>query len=86
MTSVKKISLKTKSKSNKMESTTYLNYFRKECYECRAPTKAQLILHELIPQTPLFGNYEKFIIAYLKSREIENYLKIEENLYKHIPK
>ena len=35
------------------------------------PTKAQLILHELIPQTPLFGNYEKFIIAYLKSREIE---------------
>ena len=49
-------------------------------------TKAQLILYELIPQIPLFGNYEKFIIAYLKLRETENYLKIEENLYERIPK
>ena len=31
---------------------------------CRAPTKAQFILHELISQIPLFWNYEKFIHAY----------------------
>ena len=36
---------------------------------CRAPTKAQLILHELVSQFPLFWNYEKFIIAHLKLRE-----------------
>ena len=28
------------------------------------PTKAQLILHELIPQIPLFWNYENCIHAY----------------------
>ena len=50
------------------------------------PTKAQFILHELDSQIPLFWNYEKFIIAYLKLRETENYLKIEENLYERIPK
>ena len=47
---------------------------------CRAPTKAQLILHELIPQIPLFWNYENHIHAYLKSRETKDYLKIKENL------
>ena len=46
----------------------------------RAPTKAQLILHELIPQIPLFWNYENHIYAYLKSREAKDYLKIKENL------
>ena len=35
----------------------------------RAPTKAQFILHELIPQISLFWNYENHIHAYLKSRE-----------------
>ena len=53
---------------------------------CRAPTKAQFILHELVSQISLFGNCEIFILAYLKSRETKNYLKIEENLYKCIPK
>ena len=50
------------------------------------PTKAQFILHELLSQIPLLWNYEKFIFAYLKSKETENYLKIKENLYKRIPK
>ena len=53
---------------------------------CGAPTKTQLILHELISQIPLFWNYEKFILAYLKLRETKNHLKIEENLYKCMPK
>ena len=39
------------------------------------PTKAQFILHELLSQIPLLWNYEKFIFAYLKSRETEDYLK-----------
>ena len=47
---------------------------------CRAPTKTQLILHELIPQIPLFWNYENHIHAYLKSKETKDYLKIKENL------
>ena len=38
---------------------------------CRAPTKAQLILHELVSQIQLFWNYEKVILAYLKLRETE---------------
>ena len=42
----------------------HLNYFRKKCYECWAPTKAQLILHELIPKISLFLNYENCIHAY----------------------
>ena len=50
------------------------------------PTKAQFIVHELISQIPLFWNYEKFILAYFKSKETENYLKLEENLYKCMPK
>ena len=29
-------------------------------------TKARFILHELISQIPLFWNYEKFILAYIK--------------------
>ena len=33
------------------------------------PTKAQLILHELISQIPLFWNYENDIHAYIKLRE-----------------
>ena len=53
---------------------------------CRALTKTQFILHELVSQISLFRNYEKFILPYLKSKETENYLKIEENLYKCIPK
>ena len=36
---------------------------------CRAPTKAQFILHELVSQIPLFWNYEKLILAYLKKQE-----------------
>ena len=47
---------------------------------CRVLTKAQLILHELIPQIPLFWNYENHIHAYLESRETKDYLKIKENL------
>ena len=47
---------------------------------CRYPTKAQLILHELVSQIPLFWNYENHIHAYLKSRETKYYLKIKENL------
>ena len=53
---------------------------------CRALTKALLILHELIPQIPLFWNYENHIYAYLKSREAKDYLKIKENLPKCFPK
>ena len=33
---------------------------------CRAPTKAQFILHEVVSTISLFRNYEKFILAYLK--------------------
>ena len=47
---------------------------------CKILTKAQLILHELIPQIPLFWNYENHIHAYLKSKETKDYLKIKENL------
>ena len=47
---------------------------------CRALTKGQLILHELIPQIPLFWNYENHIHTYLKSKETKDYLKIKENL------
>ena len=46
---------------------------------CGAPTKAHSILHELVPQIPLFWNYENSIRAYIKSRETEDYLKPEEN-------
>ena len=42
---------------------------------CRAPTKAQFILHALISQIPSFQNYEKVILAYVKSRETKDYLK-----------
>ena len=45
-------------------------------------TKAQLILYELIPQIPLFGNYGKFILAYLKSREIEKLFQNQRKFYK----
>ena len=38
---------------------------------CRAPTKTQFILHELVSQISLFWNYKKIIHAYLKSREKE---------------
>ena len=31
---------------------------------CRGPTKAQLILHELISQIPLSWNYENCLHAY----------------------
>ena len=30
----------------------------------RVPTKAQFILHELIPQIPIFWNYENYLHAY----------------------
>ena len=44
---------------------------------CRAPTKAQFILHELVSQISLFWNYEKknFILTYEKSKEMKDYLK-----------
>ena len=51
----------------------------------RAPTKAQMILHELVSQIPLFQNYEKKnIFAYVKSRETKDYLKtrVELKLFK----
>ena len=51
------------------------NYFKKKCYECWTPTKAQLIFHELIPQIPLFCNYENCIHAYLKSRKTKYYFE-----------
>ena len=47
---------------------------------CRALTKAQFILHELVSQISLFWNYEKFILTYEKSKETEDYLKIEVEL------
>ena len=47
---------------------------------CRTPTKAQFILHELVSQISLFQNYEKIIIAYVKSRETEDYLKTRVEL------
>ena len=42
-----------------------------------------MILHELIPQIPLFWNYENQIHAYLKSRakKIYNKLKFEKSAY-----
>ena len=43
------------------------------------PTKAHSILHELVPQIPLFWNYENSTRAYIKSRETKGYLKPEEN-------
>ena len=46
-----------------------------------APTKAQLILHELIPQIPLFWNYENHIYSYLKSREIEKLFWNQRKMY-----
>ena len=39
------------------------------------PTKTQSILRELASQIPLFWNYENCIHAYVKSREIEDYLR-----------
>ena len=48
---------------------------------CKAPTKAQFILYELVSQISLFQNYEKkIILAYVKSREIEDYLKTRVEL------
>ena len=44
------------------------------------PTKAQFILYELVSQIPLFWNYEKFNLAYVKSRKIEDYLKTRVEL------
>ena len=38
---------------------------------CLAPTKAQFILYELVPQILLFWNYENQIHAYLKIKENE---------------
>ena len=38
---------------------------------CRALTKTQFILHELVSQISLFWNYEKFILTYEKSKETE---------------
>ena len=51
---------------------------------CRVPTKAQFILHELVSQIPLFWNYEKFILAYLKIKrnKKKNYFKIKEKFMK----
>ena len=43
------------------------------------PTKARSILHELASQILLFWNYENCIHAYVKSREIRDYLKPEGN-------
>ena len=47
---------------------------------CRVPTKAQFILYELVSQISLFWNYEKSILIYEKSKQIEDYLKIEVEL------
>ena len=44
------------------------------------PHQSPIILHELISQIALFWIYEKFIHAYIKSREIENYLKTRVEL------
>ena len=46
---------------------------------CGGPTKARLILPELISQIPLIWNYENYIHAYVKSRGTEDYLKSEWN-------
>ena len=47
---------------------------------CKAPTKAQFILYELVSQISLFWNYEKLILTYEKSKETEDYLKIRVEL------
>ena len=49
------------------------------------PPKPDLFQHELVSQIPLFWNYEKKkIIAYIKSKETEDYLetKVELKLFK----
>ena len=47
----------------------------------RVPTKTQLILHELIPQIPLFGNYEKIHYCLFK---IKRNRKLFENRRKFV--
>ena len=57
-----------KSKEQDKDQTIFINYNSRQSEEiiCRAPTKAQLILHEWISQNPLLWNYENHIHAYLK--------------------
>ena len=56
------------------------NLQSKEKTHMWAPTKAQFILYEFISQIPLFWNYEKIILAYVKSRETKDYLKTRVKL------
>ena len=55
-----------KSKEQNKDQTIFINYNSRQSEEiiCRAPTKAQFILHELIPQIPVFWNYENCLHAY----------------------
>ena len=45
------------------------------------PTKAQLILYKLIPQIPLFWNYENLFIFYIKKRLKMGFLKIKFEIW-----
>ena len=49
---------------------------------CRALTKAQFILHELVTQILLFWNYENHIHVYLKSRETKEIFKNQRKFVK----
>ena len=61
--------------------SNHINQFTNQSQNhiCGPPTKARLILHELIPQIPLFRNYENCIHANIKSRGTKDYLKPEWN-------
>ena len=48
---------------------------------CRAPTKAQFILHELVSQIPLFWNCEKFILTYLKIKRNKKIILNQRKIY-----
>ena len=56
-------------KEQDKDQTIFIKHKKSEKIICRAPTKAQIILHELVPQIPLFWNYENQIHAYLKIKE-----------------
>ena len=68
---------------NKIDHVWQFNQTNNQSFMRKArmlgPTKAHSFLQELISQIPLFWNYENSIHVYIKSREIEDYLKPEEN-------
>ena len=51
-------------KDHDKNQTIFIKHKKSEKIICRAPTKAQFILHQLILQIPLFWNYENCLHAY----------------------